>query len=155
MAGKLTIRRVEPGDVEYVALYMRYDDALECMLMAGLEPEEALDFSVHRAVACWTATLDNEPVAIFGVNRRSMTSDVGVPWLLGTDRLGDMKKLFVRQSRPYLARFMRAFPKMQNWVHVDNQASIDWLRWLGFAMDEPAPAGLVGEPFIRFHMGMP
>lgn len=154
MAVSLLIRRVKDGDANYVAKWIRYADALECALLANLTPEEALDLSIHRAVACWTAELDGEPVCIFGINRRSQSSDVGVPWLLGTDRVCDIRAQFARISVEYRDRFRRAFPKMENYVHVDNQASIDWLRWLGFAMDDPAPRGFAGEPFIRFHMGM-
>lgn len=154
MADKVVIRRVQDGDMKHVAELMRLEDALECALIANLTPTEALDLSIHRAVACWTVELDGEPVAIFGINRRSQTSDVGVPWLLGTDRLCDMRATFAKTSVAYRDRFKRAFPKMENYIHVDNKASIDWLRWLGFAMDEPEPRGFAGEPFIRFHMGM-
>ncbi len=39
-----------------------------------------------------------------------------------------------------------------NFAEVRNGPAILFLRWLGFALDEPAPWGDAGQPFHRFTM---
>ena len=40
-------------------------------------------------------------------------------------------------------------------VDADNDVSIAWLKWLGFAFeDEPMPYGILQRPFLKFSMGV-
>lgn len=155
MAGKLYILpQVSADEENFVAENMRLADAEECHLIAGVTPSQAVRQSVERATATWCAYWDDEPACVFGINRRGPTSPVARPWLLGTPAVLNMGSQFLRASRPYMDRYKRAFPQMENWVHAENEAAIVWLRWLGFDMDEPKPTGWAGAPFIRFHWGM-
>ncbi|MCP6429157.1 hypothetical protein NL523_27970, partial [Klebsiella pneumoniae] len=38
---------------------------------------------------------------------------------------------------------------------IHNSLSIDWLKWLGFTFDEPAPYGKDGSLFYHFYAKIP
>jgi hypothetical protein len=127
------IRKYEPGDEVNVVRHMRLSDRREIYYLAALTP----------------TTVDGVPEMLFGICRRSQLSDVGVPWLLGTDVV-DRHQFAFRRSREYFRRFERAFPVMENHALAENFITLRWLQWLGFDMSEPQPYGVFGVPFVRF-----
>lgn len=154
MAGQLSIQRMTARDQDYVATNLRAVDLREMHRLVGpVDPAGIIDFTTSRAVAAWAAFYDGVPICIFGVNRRSLMSDVGVPWMLGTDEVERQGWPFVRLSREYVQRIAQVFPQQENWVDAENALAVGWLRWLGFDMDDPKPAGVAGAPFIRFSRG--
>lgn len=147
---------------------VRYDDAHGPLLVAGLrevdrrelymltrlEPADALALTLSMSVATWTALEDGEVICVFGISRRSPLSNVGVPWLVGTDLIYRHWRRFAKQSRDFYDRFAAVFPEMENFVLAENTPTVRWLSWLGFDMDEPEPMGFSRAPFIRFSKGM-
>jgi hypothetical protein len=146
---------MRPRDALYVAANLRMADRREIEAFALLTPERAMEVTAAGAVAAFTGRYRGQVACVFGVNRKHATSPVGVPWLLGTPLVEKAGPAFLWRSRRYVDAMVERFPNMENWVHADNRAAIDWLRWLGFAMEEPKPFGVLGEPFIRFTMGQP
>lgn len=134
----------------YVASRMRVEDRREIYYLTTLTPQSAVDITATRALAAWTATVDDVPAMIFGVNRRSTISQVGMPWMLATDVIDLYPLALARESRKYIRRFFAAFDRLENYVLAENEKTVRWLRWLGFDMDDPAPHGAFGQPFIRF-----
>lgn len=133
---------------------LREIDRRELYMLSRLKPDDALDLTLSLAVASWSGFVGDELICVFGISRRSQLSDVGVPWLVGTDAIGDNYRPFARLSRDYYSRFSRAFPQMENYVLADNVVTVRWLKWLGFDMGEPTPHGFARAPFIRFSKGM-
>lgn len=144
----------KPEHGAYVAAHMRHMDRKEIYYMSALDPASAVKVTTAHAVAAWTALVDGVPACIFGITRATRLSDIGVPWLMGTDVLDDHAMALAFRSRPYIERFKRAFPKMENHVLAENARVVRWLRWLGFDMQEPAPYGCFGASFIRFGKGL-
>lgn len=133
---------------------MRELDRKEIFYTALLTPSTAIGFTAAVSVAAWAGTVDGEVAAIFGIARRSRVSSVGVPWLLATHAMDLVPITVARRSRVYFDRMARAFPLMENYVLAENQAAVNWLKWLGFDMEEPKPHGAFGAPFIRFGKGL-
>jgi hypothetical protein len=147
------IRRYQDGDGQYVARHMRHADQREIWLFSCLTPAHAVPMTIANSLATWTATVDGTPAMIFGVCLKNPMSDVGVPWLLGTCEVDEHQYSF-RQSRLYVRRMLDAFDVMENYALAENTKTLRWLKWLGFDMDEPRPAGPFGAAFVRFGKGL-
>jgi hypothetical protein len=131
---------------------MREADKVEVMASCGRSPVDALYESVYGSTRCWTGMVDDKPAFIFGVAPLSLMGGVGSPWLLGTDKVLEVKREFLENSKPYVAEMWLLFPTLKNFVDVRNKVSIRWLKWIGFSMLEPIPYGINGELFHPFEL---
>jgi hypothetical protein len=89
---------------------------------------------------------------MFGVVRRSLLCQTGVPWMLGSDDLDRIGNEVGRQSRYYVNEMKKRFNLLENYIDVRQKRSIRWLKWCGFKMDPAKPHGPHGMPFHRFFM---
>lgn len=145
---------VVPATLEHVAAmapHMRQADRDEVWASCLLAPDHALRLSLQTSRKAWAGIIDGEVVCIFGVGAQSVLSDVGVPWMLGTDALEGKQFTFLRHCRRYVAEMRAGYSVLVNFVDERNTVSQRWLRWLGFHMDEPEPHGPFGLPFRRFY----
>lgn len=138
--------------IEFVAEHMREDDINEVYASSGLSPYVALRFSCKMSDPCYTGTADDEPVCIFGVVPKSMLSDTGVPWLLGTDAVSRHARAFLRRNKKVVKQWRERFELLENYVDARNKKSIAWLEWLGFEIHPAKPYGVQGLPFHYFEM---
>lgn len=136
---------------------MRPEDVAELEASVGAYSPEARARTIIEGigmspdVAAFYA--DGELLCIFGVAQASLMSTVGVPWLLATSAMFRHRSVLVRFSREHVARWAGMFTRLENYVDARNTLACAWLRWLGFALDKPAPFGVEGLMFHRFHMG--
>ncbi len=144
---------IVPADKAHLlplAAGMRAADRREVWASHRNVPYEALSRSLKTSERAWTALLDGRPMVMWGVARLgSIMSEVGTPWLLGTD---DLKKCWLellRQSRPWVERMQEGYRRLENYVHHDNRLSIRWLLWCGFRV-EPEETIFHGEVFHKF-----
>jgi hypothetical protein len=107
---------------------------------------------VRHSVLCWSAFADGDLSCIIGVAPVSIMSGVGSPWMLGTPVLDANSRVLVRRTPAYIARMLRAFPHLVNFVHADNATSVRWLRRLGFTLHPTEPYGARGEMFHKFEL---
>lgn len=117
----------------------------------GVDLVRVLATAVDRSTAVWVAD-DGEPVALFGVGALSLLQGVGTPWLLGTDRMWRHPRTLVVEGRRYLSTMRSLYPHLVNYVDARNDASIRWLKRLGFTLHDPAPYGAMGLPFHKFEV---
>lgn len=96
-----------------------------------------------------------EGAALFGFVPVSLMSDTAIPWLVGTDALLRMGRTLNRMGKAYCAETLRDYPVLVNFVDVRNEASIRWLKRLGFEFGDPVPFGVEQRPFMRFEMRQP
>lgn len=89
-----------------------------------------------------------QPIAMFGVS--GTKGSIGVPWMLGTDKIQDIRKSFLRECRDYVEEMHRNYPMLTNFVWSKNTVHIAWLKWLGFQFGEAKPMGPDNELFIHF-----
>lgn len=146
---------VEPTDdlIKIMAEDMRDSDVVEVMTSHGHTPLEALRYSfVHSDYTTILVNSKGVPFAIFGVAVINITTGIGSPWLLSTNEIFNNKKFFLDHGPLVIADMVAACPRLVNYVHHANQVSIDWLKSLGFTIENPAPYGVKGDLFHKFHM---
>jgi len=132
---------------------LRHEDEQECWAMAHVSADEGLQQSFESAHKCWVALWKGEPILAFGVGAgASLLRFRGTPWLLGTEKMKEVKVAFLRESRRFIAEMLEPFEMLENWVDVRNRVSILWLKWCGFTMDKPEPFGPDNRLFMRFYM---
>lgn len=91
---------------------------------------------------------ESDPVGVFGVT--PFEGDVGIPWMLVTNRFMEVRHDFKRQCRPWVDHFQRIYPHLINFVSEENTIAIRWLKWCGFTFGETVELGPEATPFIRF-----
>lgn len=136
--------------LEPIAANMRDADAVEVWLSAHKMPYEAITDGFNSSIKVWTIMRDGTPIGMFGVSSPSILGNIGMPWLLGTDEMLNIRRQFIRESMHYLDEMFTLYPRLVNFIHVDNVASLRWLRWMGFDFDGPIKAGAENAEFFRF-----
>lgn len=144
----------EKAHGEFIAANMRALDRREIFQLAALTSWNAIEMSTATADRVHTAMIDGEPGAIWGINRKSIFSDIGVPWLLATDAIEKPVRRVLAESVRYFKAFEELYEYQENWVLTEHEKAVKWLRWLGFEMEEPAPFGPFGVSCIRFGKGL-
>lgn len=148
---KLTIRDAIPADAEYIAANLRKADARELTAAHGMVSTEDLIFrSAASSAQCWTALLDDVPVCIFGA--ASSSPGVGVPWLMATESWEELspRKVWATCFK-HVDKMRSRYHLLLNYVHVENEVAIRWLKQLGFVVnDKSVPYGKYGAPFCLF-----
>ncbi len=140
-----------PEHVEDVAGRLREADRLEVYAATGRDPDEALRDAWKNSLHRWSIIWMGEIIGLFGLSSLSLMGSTGVPWLLGTDRMREIKLTFVKQSVHFVSAMLEIYPVLMNWVDARNTLSIRWLKWLGFRMDNaPQPYGFEQRPFYFF-----
>jgi hypothetical protein len=139
--------------IAQVALNLRKADFDEVFASTGESPhyaiQEGWDFSLRR----WIVLDKNDvPVAVLGVRPQHTFSDIGIPWLLGTDGLSKMSKFFLKASKPILEEMKKGFSSLSNYVDARYIKAVRWLRWLGFNIEPAKPFGVKQELFHRISM---
>lgn len=143
-------RRSTFADCRDLAPRMRSQDANEVMASSGTTPYEALKQSYNAsAPECFTIIHeDGEIVGMFGL------SDCGhfaSPWLLGSDKLPETKRVMLPVSAEWVEEKNNQYPLLLNYVHADNTVSMKWLKALGFKFIRlDKEYGVGKEPFYQF-----
>jgi len=142
--------RVELGNANEVYLLsgrLRQVDIDECRAFTGQDPEKGLIEAWCQSVVRYCIWRGDRVAACFGLVKRAAPDGYGVPWLLGSDLLGEMKRYFMRITPTYLSEFLNIAPTLYNYVDARNEASIRWLKWAGFRVHDPIPMGPGHRPF--------
>lgn len=148
---ELEIVPARASHIWHIARNMREADVAE-VRAAGYEPFNALVGCLRTATMSSTAMVDGQPCLMFGVTPISALSGLGSPWMLGTDDARKIRRDILAESRRYVPVMLAAYPSLMNYVDARNTASIRWLRWLGFDIEDAIPYGVNGEPFHKFTM---
>lgn len=154
MAADVLIREATLADVADLAPNLAKADLLELAASSDKDPADLVRESFRLPGVSWAGFIDKDLVALFGVGAPTVLSEVGIPWLLGTETLRKRPVTFLRYSRPFFDQMKLRYPKMENWVYEQNIQAVRWLKWLGFDLRETVPRGPRGEPFIRFTWGL-
>lgn len=149
---EILIRPTEPGDADTLFDNLRPSDLAECQAYGDRDIRESIRSSAARSLLCWSAFADGELACIIGCAPISVMSGIGSPWMLGTPVLDRHSRVLVRRTPEYIARMLRAFPHLVNFVHTENTTSVRWLRRLGFTLHPAAPYGARGALFHLFEM---
>lgn len=139
-------------DTAYVASNIRDADAREVYETSGRSVLSTLERSVRLSQRVATITVDDEPAAIIGVGAATPFSKTGVPWMLGTDLVTAKARHILPYGPSMVIKMMQTHDELRNIVHVENKASIRWLKTLGFTINKEQPLGWRGGLFHPFYM---
>lgn len=138
--------------LELVAADMRDADKVEIWASDRQTPLSALTMGVSMSDYSTAVVIDDTPCAVMGLSIRCPLTGSGVPWLLGANAIMRYKREILLQSPRVIDQMLTICPRLFNFVHCENKASIRWLRWLGFTIESPKPYGVGGELFHKFHL---
>lgn len=141
----------EAAHIPFIADHMRADDVRECAAF-GRRPAEALRHGIMSSLWALAAIVDGEPHAIMGVASRSMIEGIGVPWMLGTDRVYDHGRDLVRHAPAVLSEMHATFGRLENLVSTDNARARRFLTHVGFEICD-TPINVGGISFVHFRKG--
>lgn len=137
------VRRAMPGDSWLFLPTIRKEDVTE-LAAIGVTPQQSMTEGAARSIGAWSQFIYGAPACMYGY---AMQNGHGVPWAICTTAVERHPVPFLRESR----RFIDSLPMaLQNYVDARNTKTIEWLTWLGFTIDTPAPLGINGELFHRF-----
>lgn len=139
-------------DTSYVMAHMRPADEKEvlCQFPETTKRHE-LAYMLLHSLECWVATIDDQPVAVFGVSH--MTVACVSVWAIGTKRMW--------RVIPRLTRFVQnnmvprlqevGYRTMEARSHVDHHQAHRWMASTGATqVDQPYIFGRGGEKFVTF-----
>ena len=146
---QIQIREATAEDAQYIAAHLREEDRQEILALAECPPGAMVSASFHGSEACFTGTLDGEPVLIFGAGRSSVFSDKAEVWALGTRGCDRAPKAMVKYGRRIVREFLEYFPELENYCDARYTKSLRWLKLMGFTIGEPEPYGAKGNLFCK------
>jgi len=142
------------AEIAELAAHLRPQDRAECIAGGCSDVHAAISEGVAHSLLSWTARVDGRVACIFGVRPVTFLGREGVPWMLGTPLVAQHARAFIKNSRPYIAQMLRAYPHLMNYVHAPNHQAIGWLKRMGFVLG-PAVMAPTGELFHPFEMRAP
>ncbi len=131
---------------------MRQADINEAWVSFHQTPLEALMDSWKASKYSVVISVDGEPCVMIGLVIRDLLSDYGIPWMLGTDTALKHKKCFFSLVPDIIDDMFKVCSRLHNHVHCKNEASIKWLKWIGFTLCDPKPYGVENELFHEFYL---
>ena len=135
-------------DIAELSVTMRQEDKDEIWHLARSTPHDALKAGFIGGDACKTVLLDGYVVCMFGIGGKK--GEVGIPWMLASDLLKDIRKPFVRECKKYLQELSDGYPLLFNVAWSKNSTHVQWLKWLGFEIKPAKPLGPDGELYHEF-----
>lgn len=137
-------RETRLDDILELSKNLRWEDVREVITL-GSDPENAL-LGGYIASTIKRTIIDSydNPVGAYGVVPCPQLSErSGIVWMLGTDKLNDIKTSFLKHSRSEVNRMNEAFPHLSNVIDSRNELHIKWIKWCGFK--------IIGEKMINNH----
>lgn len=149
----ITMAPATAKDALEIAAHARQADIVELWASGYTTPLEAMmkgiDVSDGRAM---TGFVNGEAVCMWGIADGSMLGGVGVPWMIGSEKLDKYALAFLRRCSGELSKMAQGYDILVNWVDARNTKAIEWLRWLGFEIRPAEPHGFERELFHQFWM---
>lgn len=143
----VTVRSPEEGDLEYLVANLRQADVQEVEAYGGTVAESLAE-GLAPGRSTYVVTLDDEPVVVFGVGPDPSQMDVGVIWLLGTDKMRSISRLFIRESKTWLKDLGEPYDLLHNLTDARNKLHHRWLKWCGFTF---GPLKKIGPQKLPFY----
>lgn len=128
---------------------MREEDKQEIWHSSRSSPLLALVGGLQVSSPCWTVMWEGKVIAMFGVSPQDNL--VGIPWMLASEDLKNIKKSFLKECHSYVQMMFTGYEVLTNHAWSKNDIHIQWLRWLGFKFFPAKPMGYDGELFYEFY----
>lgn len=85
----------------------------------------------------WVCTIDEHPVAAWGLVPPTFMADRAYLWLYSTSAVDNHKFAFVRRSQIVMDEMKKLYPHIYGVCKLDDYRAHRWLRWLGARFGEP------------------
>jgi len=148
MDSRVRLVPAEHKHIGRIANRMRAIDALECRAM-GREPKQALRYALGTSSKAWTALVDGQPEAMFGVVVTSALGQEATPWFLGTDEVYRHGRELLMWGPGMLDRLCDSRWHLRNLVSACNTRAIVLLKRWGFTIGEEVIL-FAGVEFLPF-----
>lgn len=143
---------VEPTTLEHIkelAETAQTIDKESIRLLTGETPLQGLISSVSHSLSSETYLLDGLVAAIAGVSKASLLSNWACPWLIASDVIQTVPIKFWKLSKTWVMDELEQHGILSNFVYIEHDRSIRWLKRLGFTLEPPQPIGPYGALFMR------
>lgn len=136
-----------PELAEQLAATMRPEDVAELAALR-ITPIEGLLESLRKSELAFAVLLAGELSAIFGVGQlEGVAVKVGHAWVLTGEPVARHRRAFMMASAQAVELLLGLYPVLFNVVDARYDASLRWLRWLGFQLGPPQGLGPDAAPF--------
>lgn len=148
-----TIKKCSKDETDFIERFLpdiRPADYDELISLTGdnikQEIIESVNYSLH---AYKVESCDNKPLALYGITKVEKVDGFMI-WCIGTNELKKYEKSFTKLSRNILKIWLKKYKRLYNFVSIENEKSINWLKWLGAKFQKPFAAGVKNKEFIYF-----
>ena len=152
MKKHIEIRRCRGRDIKAMRGKLRREDVIEIQRRTGRDPYTVLVYSYRHSQISYVGLINGAIACAWGVAQESILAEEAVIWLLSTPVMAVAPVAVARRTRQELAKLLRVYPRLGNYVDSEYKLCVRWLRWLGFTVEPPQPTGVRGEMFSRFYM---
>ena len=123
-------RDAKDSDLTYLSNNLRKADRNEVIsCLNGEYYYDALFISYEKSNICKVILGDDDlPLFIYGVNKN------GLIWALGTDKINNDKKKFVKTIKQYFIHIKKNNDILFNYIDERNAEHINFLNYLGFTI---------------------
>lgn len=136
-------------DLDALAATMRAFDRLECEIVCGLSPREALDHSVEGAAWSSVMEIGGEVVCVFGVTDDDFLGGGDAsPWMLCADGIERHARTVLTLTPRFYRQMQQGRERLHNIVHAHNRSAIRFIKWCGFTFGDEVT--VKGAPFLPF-----
>jgi len=101
--------------------------------LTEIEPKDAtaIKFCCNMSEVVYSATVDGQGAALWGLVPPSILSDRAYLWLVTTDVANNHTFLMARYSRMIVEEMLQEHPILIGHCHIDDSRAHRWLKWLG------------------------
>lgn len=150
MTRKAYIREATVEDVPGLISDLRQADLCELRAASKYTPEENLLIGISSGYAEVACLPEGTPAAIFGVSHGGVP-DLGVIWMVATNRFMEVQVQFLRECRGHIERLGQDYKALYNFTDARNSVHHRWLKWCGFTfLNKRENFGTGGESFYEF-----
>ena len=137
------------AELSYV---MRAADRMEIWAATRKTPEEALLESMKLTPEPLVGLVDGRVICMFGIAQPSLMSNIGFPWMLGSEEITRHRIRFLRESKKWVQQAHQKYRLLRNYVDARYLPAIRWVKWLGFEVLPAVPIGPDNTLFHEFRM---
>jgi hypothetical protein len=132
---------------------LRQADQDELRASTGMEPLDALIYSVNHSDRFVEIIWDDDTAEILGVFGLGSLNGNGIPWLVLSPNFKKYKRQLQRYAKTIIIEMQQAFSYLFNLVDSRNVVHIRWIKFMGFKFDDGKDMVWNGVAFRYFYMG--
>ena len=122
--------------IDYLVPRMRDADVVDLGIICSVGMGELLAKVLEVSEEVNTLCFNGEPLCVFGIVINSVEDHVGEPWGIAQPKASKHPVAMCRQGRKFTNKYLDKGLKLTTTVHSENELALNWLRFLGFTMND-------------------